>query len=103
MDEYINRSEFMNRITSANSQDNFSRMTGREVYEKIVYLLHNYPAVTISPVRKGQWVETDKREIICSECGKPAHTYEDDDYDVVTVLTDYCPYCGVNMEADIDG
>ena len=45
MDEYINRTDFMCRISSNEVKAEFEKMTGREAYEKLVGLLNSQKAI----------------------------------------------------------
>lgn len=50
--------------------------------------------------QKGYWVEyegADKGFHYCSKCKRQAINY-DEEREVVEVLTDFCPHCGVQME-----
>lgn len=51
-------------------------------------------APTIEPVKRGDWVENDNFETVCSCCKSTAYL---DNYSSGYVLFDYCPYCGAKM------
>lgn len=50
------------------------------------------PVVDAEPVRYGQWLDTPIGLIKCSECGYA--------FNLVEMVTHYCPNCGTRMGAE---
>jgi hypothetical protein len=69
---------------------------------EIVEWVEQQPTIEAKPVVHAYWEKGCNDEYIsiswwtCSHCGKGALTKEETIYD--QVLTDYCPYCGAQMD-----
>ena len=59
-----------------------------------------------APVVHGKWLEyqneQDRGFHYCSNCKDQAFNYNDDNNEVVEVLSNYCPCCGAKMDLEED-
>lgn len=68
----------------------------------LLNFLDNAPTIEAKPIVHAHWEKGCDDEYIvipwwtCSHCGKGALTKKETIYD--QVLTDYCPYCGAQMD-----
>ena len=87
----------MGRLIDADVlKQDLTRFYDNEVTAK--QLIDEQPTVYAEPVRMGEWIVTVSNEIHCSKCGcKPPKYWNDEHADDFTVLTNYCPNCGVLM------
>ena len=58
--------------------------------------ISNLPAADVTPVVRGEWVDTPNgTEIICSYCKADWNVFDNDTY-----RFNYCPNCGAKMERE---
>lgn len=88
--EYINKNALDKALTAAAAS---GKDKDRRTWVKAICLLHDMPAVDVSPVVHGRWIE-DHDYLKCAKCGvmvKWDFTFFDiGDWN-------YCPNCGAKM------
>ena len=90
MAEYIERKKVLSK--AAPVAGCFSNMIS--VYDVIML-----PAVDVSPVRHGRWI--DKGEYaVCMECGGRSGT-QYDGVEPIPLMTQFCPNCGAKMDEEV--
>ena len=57
--------------------------------------IKNAPTIDAEPVRYGEWVEFQKYNFECSECGK--HVTKPS-----MALDNFCPNCGAKMDGGVE-
>lgn len=65
----------------------------QELFKAVKAVIEHCP--TVDPVKRGEWIEDDNLETVCSCCKSTAYL---DNYNSGYVLFDYCPNCGAKMD-----
>lgn len=69
-------------------------------------VVRDFPAADVAPMIHGKWLEyqneQDRGFHYCSNCKDQAFNYNDDNNEVVEVLSNYCSRCGAKMDLDDD-
>ena len=71
-----------------------------EDYNFVLTVLSTAPTIEAKPVVHARWEEVREGRHICSNC-KVKASLTSDEYDYMEDLSDYCPYCGAQMDEGV--
>lgn len=92
MKEYIDKEAFIAEI------DRRIRLSwmGKAIGETIKFHIEKQPAADVVERKRGEWVENDKGDTVCSECGEEGH-FEVGWFGKLYHLGKFCHDCGADM------
>ena len=66
-------------------------------FDDAIACIEDAPTIEAKPVVHAHWEEVREGRHICSNC-KVKASLTSDEYDYMEDLSDYCPYCGAQMD-----
>ena len=91
-------SDLIKREDAIKSVLGITMYKGSVPLDTVIYLLKN---LSPASVQEGEWITTKSGHYKCSICGCYAPFWYDEDNEMGTWLSDYCPDCGARLEWNV--